>query len=250
MNARLVRGAAGVAGLAIVLALWELAGRRQLLGPSCPPLSSVLAYLGAPANQPLLLDATARTAGEASSGFLAGAVVGVLGAMLALLIPACAPGIERLAAVVNGIPIIAIGSVCAVTFPAAVNPVIVAALGSFFVVFVTATSGFAAASSTQRDLFAALGASGWTTFLRLRIPVAFPEIAGGLRAAAPIAVVGAIIGEWFAAERGIGPLLFNAMQNYQTTLLWSAALLSALLSACAYFVLGLFQRAAARRYRG
>jgi len=49
--------------------------------------------------------------------------------LLAGLVPPTAPGIERFAAIVNGIPIIAVGSLCAVTFPAEANPPVVAALG-------------------------------------------------------------------------------------------------------------------------
>jgi len=249
VSARLSRALSGAAGLAVLLVLWELAGRRGWLGASWPPLSAVLAYLAAPQNRPLLLDATARTAQEAFVGYFIGSVVGSLGATCGLLVPPSAPGIDRLAATVNGVPIIAVGSLCAVTFPPAINPIVVAALGTFFVLFVAATTGFGAVANAHRELFTALGASRWTTFRRLAIPSAVPALADGLRAAAPVAVVGAIIGEWFASERGLGPLLVNAMQNYQTTLLWSAALLGAVLSAIAYALLGLVQRGAARRYR-
>jgi ABC-type nitrate/sulfonate/bicarbonate transport system permease component len=70
-----------------------------------------------------------------------------------------------------------------------------------------------------------------------------------LQLSAPVSMVGAIIGEWFAAENGLGPLLVNAMQNYQIDLLWSAALIGALISAAAYFALGSLGRGAATRYR-
>ncbi len=196
----------------------------------------------------MLFDALAHTAREAALGYAAGALVAVLLGALAVLAPLAAPGIERFAAVVNGVPIVAVGSICAVTFPPAVNPVLVAGLGTFFLVFVAATAGFESASRAHRDLFAVLGASRAATLLRLALPAAVPSLVDGLRFAAPVAVVGAIIGEWFAGDRGLGPLLVNAMQNYQIALLWSAALCGALLSALAYGALGVLRRGAARRF--
>ncbi len=248
MSARRDQAAAGIAGLAAFALLWELAGRAHALGPSWPPLSTVVAYLVDPSHRGLLLDALGHTAREAGLGYAAGAAAGTLCAALALLVPSGAPGIERFAAVVNGVPIIAVGSICAVTFPPAVNPVLVAALGTFFLVFVAASAGLAAASRAHRDLFAVLGATRATTFFRLAIPAAVPALVDGLRFAAPVAVVGAIIGEWFAGDRGLGPLLVNAMQNYQIALLWSAALLGALLSALAYGALGVLRSGAVRRF--
>jgi len=238
-------GAVGVAAFALA---WELAGRAHALGASWPPLSAVVAYALDPAHRALLAAALATTAREAGAGYLAGACAATLLAALALVVPGAAPGLERFAAVVNGVPVIAVGSICAVTFPPSVNPVLVAALGTFFLVFVAATAGFAAAPRAHRELFAALGASRAVTFRRLAIPAAVPALVDGLRFAAPVAVVGAIVGEWFAGDRGLGPLLVNAMQNYQIALLWAAALLGALLSALAYGALGVVRRAAVRRF--
>lgn len=240
--------AAGVIGVAGMLASWEIAGRFGLLGPSWPPFSRVAVYLAAPEHRALLLDASAQTLREATLGYVFGSAAGCALALLAVVIPAAALGVDRLAAIVNGIPVIAVGAVCAVTFPAAVNPIVVASLAVFFMLFVATSAGLNATPAPQRDVLRVLGASRWVTFARLQLPAALPAIADGLRLSAPVSVVGAIIGEWFAAERGLGPLLVNAMQNYQIDLLWSAALIGALISATAYFALGIVQRAAARRY--
>jgi NitT/TauT family transport system permease protein len=241
--------AASAAGLLALLAIWEAAGRTGALGPSWPPLTGVLAYAAAPAHAALLFDAAARTGREALTGYAAGCAAGCGLAMLGALVPASAPGLERLAALVNGIPVVAVGSLCAVTFPPNVNPAIVAALATFFIAFVATVAGLDSPSPTHRALFDALGASRTSTFRLLELPGALPAIADGMRASAPIAVVGAIVGEWFASDRGLGPILVNAMQNYQIDLLWGAALAGAALAACAYFILGVLAGAAARRFR-
>ena len=240
---------AGGLGLVIVCAAWETAGRLGLLGAFVPPLSAIVAYSYAPEHRALLLAAVTQSASEAWAGYLIGSAAGFGLAVVALLFPPSAPGLERLAAIVNGIPVIAVGSVCAVVFPPDVNPIIVSALAVFFMMFVASSAGLASASAAQRELFAAFGAAPLTTFRRLQLPAATPALVDGLRLSAPVAVVGAIIGEWFASERGLGPLLLNAMQNYQVALLWSAAILGALLSGVAYAILGAAQRFAAERYR-
>ena len=60
---------------------------------------------------------------------------------------------------------------------------------------------------------------------------------------------GAIVGEWFGAERGLGPLLVSSMQNYRIDIMWSAALLGELGSALAYGQLALLQRYVAAEFR-
>ncbi len=233
----------------MLLAAWELAARAGALGPSWPPLSGVFAYAFVPEHAALLADAAARTGREALTGFVAGTLAGCALAMSSALVPAAAPGLERLAAIVNGVPVVAVGSLCAVSFPPSVNPAIVAALATFFIAFVATVAGLDSPSRAHRALFEALGASRAATFGLLDLPAALPAVADGLRASAPIAVVGAIIGEWFASDRGLGPILVNAMQNYQVDLLWSAALAGAALAAVAYVLLGAVARAAAGRFR-
>jgi NitT/TauT family transport system permease protein len=242
------RFAAGALGVLGMFGLWELAGRSGVLGTSWPAFTAVAGYIAAAGHRALLLDAALQTLGEAALGFALGSAAGCGCALLAVLIPAAERGIDRFAAIVNGIPVIAVGSLCAVSLPANVNPVVVAALAVFFMVFVAAAAGLHSTPAAQADVLRVLGASRWATFAQLQLPAALPAVADGLRLSAPVAIVGAIIGEWFAAERGLGPLLVNAMQNYQIDLLWSAALVGALISAGAYGVLSIVQHAAARRY--
>ena len=92
-----------------------------------------------------------------------------------------------------------------------------------------------------------LGATRFATFLRLDIPGAVPAIVDGVRSAAPAAVVGAIVGEWFASEHGLGPLLVAAMQNYAIDQLWAVALSGTLLSIALYTVLGALRSVACAR---
>ena len=64
----------------------------------------------------------------------------------------------------------------------------------------------------------------------------------------PAALIGAIIGEWFGAPRGLGILIINAMQNFQIVLLWCAVLLAVGASLLIYGLLTLLERAAYARF--
>ncbi len=239
--------AAIVCGAFAVALVWEGIGHFQLFGTTWPALSSVLRYLFAPEHRELLGVALARTGSEAVAGLIAGSAVAIGLASLSVLLPAAAPGLAALASIVNGIPIIAVAGVCVLTLPRDATPVVVAALAVSFIVFVAGSAALATASAAHRDLFAVLGASRFTTFARLDVPGAVPALLDAVRSAAPAAVVGAIVGEWFASEHGLGPLLVAAMQNYAIDQLWAVALAGTCLSIALYGVLGAAQFAAAAR---
>jgi len=235
-------------GLVLLAGAVELVGRLGLAGPGWPPLLRVLGYVGTPSAQALLGRALAATGGAALIGFLAGAVVALAVAVLGAVVPALDPGLGRLAAVVNAIPLIALGPLLITTAGRDATPTLVAALATAFAVFVAATSAMAAASAAQRDVFAVLGAGRATTLLRLQLPAGLPLVVDGLMLAAPAAVLGAVIGEWFGARRGLGVLLVSAMQNVQVELLWAAGLASSALALGGYLVLLGVRRIVGRRF--
>jgi NitT/TauT family transport system permease protein len=70
-----------------------------------------------------------------------------------------------------------------------------------------------------------------------------------MKLAVPAALIGAIIGEWFGAPRGLGLLILSAMQNFQMLLLWSAVLLTALVSLTLFGALTLLERLVYERFR-
>jgi ABC-type nitrate/sulfonate/bicarbonate transport system permease component len=236
---------AGTLGTAL---LWEAIGRAHAFGSSFAPLSAVIVYAFVPQHQAVLADAIARTGVEALAGLAAGSCAAIALAALATVVPRLAPGLGAFASLVNGIPIIAVAGVCVLTLPRDATPVVVSALAAGFIVFVATSAGLGSALSEQRDVFAVLGATRFATFRRLLVPNALPALFDGLRSAAPSAVVGAIVGEWFAAERGLGPLLVAAMQNDAIDQLWAVALCGALLSIAAYAILGLLRGLVAVRF--
>ena len=248
-NSRLMTIAYGTAGLAGFFVLWQIIGHYQLAGMSWPPLTAVLRFLFDPDRQALFLRAIDATLSSAAAGYAAGAFTGVALASIAYTLPVLQRGSDRFAAVVNSIPSIALGPIFLILISREATPAGVASIHVFFIVYVSMNSGLASASKTHEDLFSALGSSRLKRFLRLNFPSAVPAIVSGLRLSWPAALIGAIIGEWFGAPRGIGILIINSMQNFQINLLWSAVLLAAMVSLFFFGLLTLLERAAYRRFR-
>lgn len=236
-------------GAVLAFATLEAVGRLELFGSSWPPLSQVLDVLRAPATRTLLGRSLGATAGEAGVGLLMGTLTAVAVAVLGVVLPVLQAGLDRLAAVINAVPLIALGPLLITTVGREDSPAVVAALAVGFVMFVSMTSGLEASSAAHRDVLKALGASRTTMLLRLQLPASVPMVLDGLTQAAPAAVLGAIVGEWFGAPRGLGTLLVSAMQNYQTLLLWAAGLIAALLAMASYAVMGTLRSLMAGRFR-
>jgi NitT/TauT family transport system permease protein len=128
------------------------------------------------------------------------------------------------------------------------TPIVLSALSAYFSVFVALDSGLRFAPPAHRDLADVLGAARTRAFARVEFPAAIPALVDGLRLAAPGAVLGAVLGEWFGAPRGLGVLIISSLQNVRIPQLWAAALLCVFCSLFAYVLLSMLHRWAQRRY--
>jgi sulfonate transport system permease protein len=247
-ESRLLRLAGGLTGALVLLTAWEVAGRTGALGSSWPPLTTVLEVYGDTTMRDLLLRALTTTLREAALGYAIGVGLAVAAGSLAVLLPRLRGLIESAAAGLNSIPWILLGPLLVLVVPRWIGPVAIAALAVFFSVFIAVSTGLSAASRVHHDLLGSLGATRVVRFRRLQLPAATPDLVDGLRLAAPAALVGAIFGEWFGAESGLGLLLITSMQNFRIDLLWATALLGVVVSLLAYGGFTLARWAAWRRF--
>lgn len=234
-------------GIGFLIA-WELIGRAQILGAAWPPLSTVLSTLVSTQDRLLLFNALVVTVQEAAIGYCVGVVVATTVGVLATLLPRVRPGLLQIAVLINAIPIIALGPILIAVFPREVAPTVLSALAVFFTTLVAVTSGLAGTRSAHEDLMKALGAGRVTRLYRIQIPTALPVVVDALQLAAPSAVLGAILGEWFGAPDGIGPILVATMQDGVYNMLWASALTGVAVSIAAFGILALIRRAVVQRY--
>jgi NitT/TauT family transport system permease protein len=107
--------------------------------------------------------------------------------------------------------------------------------------------GVRAVDARLLELARSLRATRWQIVRTLEIPAALPAIFGGLRVGVTLAVVGAIVGEWAGADRGLG-LLANIARGslFDTPLLFATVLTIALLGVALYGLVVLVERALVR----
>jgi len=239
----------GALGVAVFLAGWEAIGVWRLAGLTWPPLTVVLAFVTNPNRTALFLRASHATLSNVAAGYGLGVAMGLVAGALGLLLRTLRPGLDRLVAVIHAIPAIALAPIFIVLVSRDATGLALTALGVFYAMYVATTSGLEAASATHRELFAALGASRLRLLWHLQLPAALPAFASGLKFAIPGAFIGAIVGEWFGASRGLGLLMASAMQNFQIPLLWSAVLITSCVSLLCFGLAALVERAVAARFR-
>ncbi|MBN8968393.1 MAG: ABC transporter permease [Rhizobiales bacterium] len=89
---------------------------------------------------------------------------------------------------------------------------------SLFPIVISTVVGLNALDKNLVSLVRSMGANEWQTFCKVRLPAALPSIFGGFKVAVSLAVIGSIIGEYVAAERGLGYLQLQANAQFDTTL--------------------------------
>ncbi|NIZ10581.1 ABC transporter permease [Pseudooceanicola sp. HF7] len=234
--------ALGVLGILLFLLGWELIGFYKLAGLTWPRFSTVMEYLFDPSRRGLFGRAMGASFSMILGGYLLGFLIGLGAAMLSYTLKPMQPGIDRLASTINAIPPIALAPLFIVLLSREVTGMAIATINVFFVIYVAATSGLEKSRQNHRDLFKVLGASKSTRMLRLDLPAALPSIVSGMKYATPAAFIGAILGEWFGASRGLGLLMVSAMQNFQIPLLWSAVFIASAASLIAFGLMSLLER--------
>lgn len=108
---------------------------------------------------------------------------------------------------------------------------------SFFPIVISTVVGLNSLDRNLVHLVRSMGANEWQTFFKVRLPAALPNIFGGFKVAISLAVIGAIIGEYVAAERGLGYLQLQANSQFDTTLNFATVITISLLGVLLYYVI-------------
>ncbi|MEH6775750.1 MAG: ABC transporter permease subunit [Cereibacter changlensis] len=224
-------------GLLLALALWQaaalaLAGSYLLAGPL-----EVLLWLWR--NAGLVSRALAVTLGEAALGFLLGNLAAAILALAALLLPRAERVISALALLCFCLPLVATGPILRVLYGPGIGPqVTLAALAVYYTTYLALLVGLRAAPAAWFDLVRSYGRGPGQELLQVRARAALPYLMAGLQIAAPAALLGALVGEFTGAERGLGVLVIRTMRGLDAPGTWALALVAASVSVAAYAGIG------------
>ena len=231
-----------------LLAAWQLLAHSGVAGLTVPtPLSVMRVYLQ-PRFAALLYRSALATVTSAAGGFAAGALLGMVTAMVAYVLPPLRPGLDRLAVTVNAIPAIVLGPIFILLVSRELTPALLAAISVFFLTYVAVASGLRTASAGLSAMMTTFGAGRWQRLRYLDLPSAVPSLLSGVKVSVTAAMIGAVVGEWFGAPTGLGIVILNTMQNFEIPLMWAAVLLVAFISLAGYGAAHAAERYVARRF--
>lgn len=221
---RAARAAATVIGL---LGAWQ--ALVTLLAPPAfilPPPLRVLRSLVE--RRDLLLEHGAITLGEILAGLLLGSLLGCIAGLAVAAWPFARRWLQPALIASQSLPVFTLAPILVLWLGYGfASKVAMAALIIFFPVAVAAQDGLANTPRELIDVARSLGASPLGVLLRVRLPAALPALASGLRIAAAIAPIGAVIGEWVGAAGGLGFVMMQANARMQTDLMFAAVLVLA-----------------------
>lgn len=199
---------------------------------------------------PAILSATLITGTNALIGLVVGSILGILLAALAsrwsVLDLMSAPVVASLAV----IPIVALAPVLNSMFGAdsQFGRQAIAALASFVPVFLNTLRGFRQVIPVHRDLMRAYAADGGQILRTVTLPTAVPFVFTGIRIASSLAVISALVAEYFGGPRGgLGGMISTSAATSAYARAWAYVFAAILLGLLFYVVTLLLERLATRR---
>lgn len=160
---------------------------------------------------------------EAVLGLIIGSATGALAAFATAALPRFGRLVWPLILVAQALPVFAIAPVLVIWFGFGVtSKIVMTSLIIFFPVASAFADGLRRTEAAILDACALTEASRWQTLTLIRLPLALPSLVTGLRIAAPLAPLGAVVGEWVGASGGLGFLMIQANARMQTAEVFAA----------------------------
>lgn len=227
----------GLAWIA-ALAAWEFLARVVLAGTHLLGSPSGM-VLVAVENAGLYARALLYTGSAAVQGYLWGNLVAGSLAVLVAVLPLSERFVLRVALVVYCLPLVALGPLLRLVFGLNDGPqVALAALAVYYLTLIPLLVGLRAVPSSWTDLVRSYGRGRVTILWVVRLRACVPYLAAGLQVSVPAAFLGALVGEFTGAERGLGVLSILALRSLDTDGLWALSAISAGVSVVAYVLVG------------
>jgi putative hydroxymethylpyrimidine transport system permease protein len=171
------------------------------------------------------------TLAEILLGLLFGTIIGAAAALLMAMLPPIQRWLMPVLVLSQAIPVFALAPLLVLWFGFGMaSKVLMTILVIFFPVTAALADGLRQTEPGWLDLAATMNASKFQLLRRIRLPAALPAFASGLRVAAALAPIGAIIGEWVGASSGLGYVMINANARIETDVMFAALFLLCLIA--------------------
>ncbi|MBM2621351.1 ABC transporter permease [Actinoplanes sp. LDG1-06] len=230
----------------VAIALWELIVTAGRIAPFILPAPSAIweQFLEQRQN---IWEAALASGANALIGLVGGTVVGVLAAMVSSRFRPLADVSIPFAAVLNALPIIALAPILNNMFEStsSIPRRLVAGIIVFFPVFINTLRGLREVDPIHQELMHTYAASGWTFAVKVRLPGSLPHVFTGLRQASSLAVIAAVVAEYFGGlQNGLGSRITSAAAFTAYPRAWAFVVGACLLGLVFYLTTLLLERLA------
>ncbi|TMM51148.1 ABC transporter permease [Sulfitobacter sabulilitoris] len=228
-----------------LVAVWEALVWGLEISPVLLPAPSIIATRFAASTGILWEDFVQTVVKGALSGYAMGCGSAFLIAVMIDRFPFLRRGLLPVGNFVAALPVIGMAPILVMWFgfdwqsKAAVVVVMV-----FFPMLVNTVQGLQATDVMQRDLMRTYAAGYWSTLFKLRLPAAMPFIFNGLKIASTLALIGAIVAEFFGSPiRGMGFRISTSVGQLALDLVWAEIVVAAIVGSAFYGGVALIERA-------
>lgn len=229
---------------ATIIALWEMIVRTYAVPAVILPAPSQIASSFAANGAILWTDFVQTILRGALTGWLIGAAAAILTAIAIDRSPFLQRGLLPIGNFVAALPIVGIAPILVMWFgfdwqsKAAVVVVMV-----FFPILVNMVAGLGATDAMQRDLMASWAAPYGASLWKLRLPAAMPFLFNGLKITTTLALIGAIVAEFFGSPtRGMGFRISTAVGRLDLPLVWAEIVVAAIAGTLFYGLVALIEK--------
>lgn len=244
LRATVLRVLAPVVFGAVVLAVWEASVQYWGLKPYVLPAPSAI-WDALSERLDDVVTAARASGSNALVGLLVGTVLGLLAAIIATRARFVDELLMPLSAAANAMPIVALAPVFNTMFTST-SPIprrLVVTIVVFFPVFVNALRGLREVDPVHRQLLESYAASPWALTRTVRIPGALPFAFTGLRLASSLAVISAVVAEYFGGlQTGLGSKISSAASNTAYPRAWAYVTGAIVLGLAFYLAVLLLER--------
>ncbi|MEV8267974.1 ABC transporter permease subunit [Microbacterium sp. NPDC076911] len=249
---QVLRIAAPITFGALVLILWQLLVEVAQVTPRMLPsptaiVDALITHWG------IILEDAIITGGNALVGLVCGSILAIIAAGIA----AWARPIDAMAAPVVAaiavVPIVALTPLFNTMFGASsqFGRQAIAGIAAFVPVYLNMLRGLRQARPVQRDLFRAYAASGSQSFRKLTLPTSLPYLTIGIRIASSLAVISALVAEYFGGPAdGIGTAIATMAKSGNAALAWAYVFAGIVIGLIFFLATVLLERLTARRIPG
>jgi NitT/TauT family transport system permease protein len=228
--------------LAGVLTIWQIAVKAFDVPSFILPAPTAVWTEGVAHIGPLLQN-TAVTAYESVLGLLIAAAIAIPLAILIVYSATLESMIYPVIVASNGIPKIAIAPLFLIWLGYGLTPKIaIAALIAFFPMVVATVTGLRSVDPEIIRMCRSMGAPTRKVFVKIRIPAATANIFAGLKVAASVAVVGAVVGEFIGSNAGLGYYMLRQLQEFNTALVFADLVLMSAMGVALFYIVAAIER--------